>query len=84
MLFLYVILICYHCILPHPSNHQILMEANARMVEQKSSLTVSIEETQEELAARTKELSAVVQHLTSADKELASVRIRLVQAEKDR
>ena len=60
------------------------MEENALMVEQKSKLSTTLDELHEELGARTKELSAVVQHLTTTDKELAAVTARLAKAEKDR
>ena len=54
------------------------------MVGQKAKLSTSLDELQDELSARTQELSAVVQHLTDTEKELKSVSARLVQAEKDR
>ena len=54
------------------------------MVGQKAKLSTSLDELQDELSARTQELSAVVQHLTGTEKELKSVSARLVQAEKDR
>ena len=60
------------------------MEENSLMVEQKSKLSSTLDELQEELGSRTLELSAVVQHLTSTDKELLNVKQKLAQAEKDR
>lgn len=60
------------------------MEENALMVEQKAKLSATLDDLQDELSARTQELSAVVQHLTATEKELQLVSSRLTQAEKDR
>ena len=63
---------------------QILMEENALMVEQKSKLSITLDELQDELNARTQELSTVVQHLTSTERDVQVLTARLTQAEKDR
>ena len=60
------------------------MEENALMVEQKSKLSITLDELQDELNARTQELSTVVQHLTNTERDVQVLTARLTQAEKDR
>ena len=54
------------------------------MLEQKAKLSSSMDDLQDELSARTQELSAVVQHLKAAERDLLLLTARLEQAEKDR
>ena len=54
------------------------------MVEQKSKLSITLDELQDELNARTQELSTVVQHLTNTERDVQVLTARLTQAEKDR
>jgi myosin protein heavy chain len=63
---------------------EILMEENALMVEQKSKLSSTIEDLQDELTARTQELVTVAQRLAASQRDLQSTSSRLEQAERDR
>lgn len=54
------------------------------MAEQKAKLSASLEDLQDELSARTQELSILAQRLTATERELHLVLARLEQAERDR
>ena len=63
---------------------EILMEENALMVEQKSKLSSTLDELQDELGKRTQEMTAMAQQLSMVDGHLKQTLGQLAQAERDR